>query len=67
MNVTATVTSVDDVNGTEMVKTSTGHHLQYGGPAGDGYCYGHQSFDCLARLTREERDAINAAPYPAAE
>lgn len=33
------------------------HLLQYGG-MGDGYCYGHQSFDCMDELTDEERTAL---------
>lgn len=38
------------------------HKFEFGGP-GDGYCYSHQSFDCLNNLTEEEKDAIDNAEY----
>ena len=42
--------------------TVNGHRLQYGGE-GDGYCYEHQTFECIERLTEEEREAVrNATP-----
>ena len=36
------------------------HVLQFGG-MGDGYCYGHQSFDCMEALTDEELEALRKA------
>jgi hypothetical protein len=39
-----------------------GHHFEFGGQ-GDGYCYEHQSFDCLDNLTDEEKKAIDEAEY----
>lgn len=38
-----------------------GHQIQYGGANGDGYCYAHQSFDCLDNLTDEEKEAVKNA------
>lgn len=61
MTVTAWVTYRDERDGTKIIKSSTGHEIQYGGANGDGYCYGHQSFDCIDKLTAEERAAIKGA------
>lgn len=36
------------------------HYFGFGG-VGDGYCYGHQSFDCLGKLSDREREAISNA------
>lgn len=36
------------------------HVLQFGG-MGDGYCYGHESFDCMEELSAEDLDAIRRA------
>lgn len=49
-------------NGIESVTYVNGHEIQDGG-VGDGYCYGHQSFDCVEKLTVEERAAMNIADY----
>ena len=35
------------------------HEIQFGGPDGDGFCYSHQSFDCLPLLSNKERMAID--------
>ena len=62
--VTAKATYVDDVDGSEIIELSTGHRIQAGG-MGDGYCYGHQSFDCLEHLSDEELVAYgDAEPGP---
>lgn len=37
------------------------HEIQYGGSDGDGYCYEHQSFDCILNLSSEEVDATEGA------
>lgn len=39
-----------------------GHCFEFGGP-GDGFCYEHQSFDCLENLSPEEREAVDRAEY----
>jgi hypothetical protein len=36
------------------------HLIQFGG-MGDGYCYGHQDFDCLENMTDEELKALREA------
>lgn len=46
----------DPVNDTEEIELGA-HHFGFGGQ-GDGYCYGHQSFDCIDNLTNEEREAL---------
>lgn len=56
----AYITSVHPVNGAETIDVN-GHKLQYGGADGDGYCYGHQSFQCMERLSVEEQKAIDVA------
>ena len=33
----------------EFIRTG-GHNIQIGGSDGDGYCYEHQSFNCLEKL-----------------
>ena len=39
-----------------------GHRIQFGyGTGGDGFCYTHQSFDCIDNLTPEEQEAIRFA------
>lgn len=39
-----------------------GHRIQYGhGTGGDGFCYAHQSFDCVDNLTAAEREAVHNA------
>lgn len=38
-------------DGIEWLRTD-GHQIQFGGANGDGYCYAHQSFDCLDQLQR---------------
>lgn len=40
-----------------------GHSLQVGGSDGDGYCYGHQSFDCFDSITDDEWAEINRLPF----
>jgi len=59
--VTAEITYVGAIDDTVQVKTSTGHELQYGGYGGDGFCYTHQSFSCIDKLSDEERQAISDA------
>lgn len=55
----AIVVDVDPIDGSEQVGVN-GHRLQFGGP-GDGFCYDHQSFDCLPGLSTEEWEAIAGA------
>jgi hypothetical protein len=38
-----------------------GHNIQFGGRDGDGFCYAHQSFDCVRELSHEEHCAVMAA------
>lgn len=54
---TATVLFYDVINDIEEIQVGT-HKLEFGG-VGDGYCYAHQSFDCLEHLTDEERKALH--------
>lgn len=56
------VTHYDPIDDAMTVRIGT-HELQIGGRDGDGFCYGHQSFDCIDDLTREW-DEIYAAPLP---
>lgn len=45
----------------ELVKTRwPSHHFGFGGPGG-GYCYKHQSFSCLEKLTRRQRTKLDKA------
>lgn len=52
------INSMNDISSCEV----NGHRFEFGGP-GDGYCYEHQSFDCLDNLTDEEKKAIDEAEY----
>lgn len=52
------VSSINDISACYV----NGHHFEFGGP-GDGYCYAHQSFNCLSNLTDEEKEAIDNAEY----
>lgn len=62
MTVTATITHVNDRDGAETIKISTGHEIQFGyGDGGDGFCYAHQSFDCVETLTPDEQEAVKRA------
>ena len=56
----AHVVHVNDADSSYTVAVN-GHKLQFGGRDGDGYCYGHQSFDCQDNLTAEEIAALDAA------
>ena len=38
-----------------------GHRIQFGGREGDGFCYAHQSFECIENLSEEERQAVTKA------
>lgn len=58
---TARVTYHDETTDTTIVETSTGHRIQYGGPAGDSFCYSHSCFECIDTLTPAERAAIRDA------
>ncbi len=59
----AVVKFVYEVDGAEVIHVN-GHELQFGyGTGGDGYCYGHQSFDCIDNLTDEEKEALKAPDY----
>lgn len=55
----AEVVWFSDVTGEEQVRLGD-HDFGFGG-VGDGYCYGHQSFDCIENLTPDERRALTAA------
>ncbi len=46
--------------GMEQIEVGT-HSIQFGGADGDGYCYKHQSFDCV--LTDEEKLALQSPEY----
>lgn len=48
------------LNGEELISINT-HQFQLGGGDGDGYCYAHQSFDCLESLSVEEKDILRKA------
>lgn len=54
----AEVTYIDGVDGHELIRLDM-HSLQFGG-IGDGYCYGHQSFECMTTLSAEQWEAIRA-------
>lgn len=48
-------------DGAQVIKIND-HKIQLGyGSGGDGYCYSHDSFDCIDNLTDEEKVAIRAA------
>lgn len=51
----------DTINDVEQVDVN-GHMFQFGG-MGDGYCYGHQDFDCIENLTPEESEALKNIDY----
>ena len=57
----ATVTYKRDDSDLIEVAVSTGHKFQFGGRDGDGFCYSHQSFDCVNNLTPDENKAIDRA------
>lgn len=56
----ATRQVVDEAYGTEMLSID-GHYIQCGGANGDGYCYAHESFSCIASFTDEQRDRVQTA------
>jgi hypothetical protein len=37
-----------------------GHHFEFGGQ-GDGFCYAHQSFMCVEKLSESQKTRITAA------
>lgn len=48
-------------DGAEVLKIGD-HEIQFGyGTGGDGFCYTHQSFDCIENLTEEEKKAMENA------
>lgn len=55
----ATVEYSDNLQGEEVIAFRD-HRFQIGGQ-GDGYCYGHQSFECLDQLSTIERRVIAEA------
>lgn len=62
--VVARIVYVHPTDGAETIEVSD-HQIQFGyGSGGDGYCYAHQSFDCLKRLTEAECEAIGRAEEP---
>lgn len=64
MTVTANVTHVHSTDGAETIRISTGHEIQFGyGDGGDGFCYEHQSFDCIENLTAAEKQAVKDAQF----
>jgi hypothetical protein len=52
----------NDMNCEQLIEVGT-HQIQYGGSCGDGFCYKHQSFDCI--LTGEEKQAVADMDYSA--
>lgn len=56
----AHVVHVDDADSSYTVAVN-GHKLQFGGRDGDGYCYSHQTFECVDNLTDAEAAAIDNA------
>jgi len=62
MTVTAKVAHTSH-DGAQTVAISTGHKIQFGhgDGGGDGFCYAHQSFDCIERLTDEEKLVVKNA------
>lgn len=62
MSVTAKVTHEHYLDGARTYELSSGHTVQLGyGSGGDGFCYTHQSFECLDNLSPEEHAAIDNA------
>ena len=57
----ATIRVVNNMKDISECKVN-GHEFEFGGQ-GDGYCYSHQSFNCLENLSPEERKAIQEAEY----
>lgn len=48
-------------DGAEEIEVN-GHRIQYGyGTGGDGFCYAHQSFECIDNLTPDEKAAVHDA------
>ncbi len=59
----AIVQHVSYIDGAETIECN-GHLIQYGyGSGGDGFCYSHQSFNCIEKLTKEECEATKHARY----
>lgn len=57
----AQVIATHSVDGAETIAVN-GHEIQFGhGSGGDGFCYSHQSFDCLGKLTDDEWVAVKHA------
>ena len=56
----AKVKYTSDRDGHEVIEVN-GHVIQFGGAEGDGFCYGHQSFVCINKLTEEEWSAVRKA------
>jgi hypothetical protein len=57
MTAEARITFEDPSTGLVQVEVG-GHEIQFGGSDGDGYCYAHQSFDCLDHLEPSETEAV---------
>lgn len=49
----ASIKYIDEMKSESLVEIND-HNIQFGGSNGDGYCYGHQSFDCIDNLTDDE-------------
>ena len=48
-------------DGAEVIEVN-GHKIQFGyGNGGDGFCYTHMSFNCVEKLTNEEKEAVKRA------
>lgn len=56
----ARITHQDDRDASRTIAFSTGHEIQFGGAGGDGFCYEHQSFDCIDNLTENEHRELEA-------
>lgn len=39
-----------------------GHQIEFGATGSSGFCYGHQSFDCIDQVTQQQIDAAFAGP-----
>jgi hypothetical protein len=62
VTVTANVVHTHHLDGAQTILLSTGHEIQFGyGDGGDGFCYAHQSFNCIESLTDDEKRAIKDA------